>query len=52
MSTTSTKERHYAHLAARLAALAQGLHNTQLHVAVAAEHAAYVRKLGAGQGAL
>lgn len=51
-STTTTKERHYAHLAARLAALSHNLANTHHHINVAAEQAVYLRKLGSSQGAL
>ncbi|CEH16812.1 DASH complex subunit Hsk3 like [Ceraceosorus bombacis] len=52
MSTTTTKERHYAHLAARLNALSNNLANTHHHIGVAAEQAVYLRKLGASQGAV
>ncbi|PWN46912.1 hypothetical protein IE53DRAFT_390945, partial [Violaceomyces palustris] len=46
---SSAKERHYSHLAARLAALSNTFQNTHHHVTVASEQAHYVRKLAIGQ---
>ena len=47
----TSKERHYAHLAAKLETLSQTFQTTQHHLTVASEQAHYVRKLGIGQAA-
>lgn len=49
---TSTKERHYAFLAARLDALATTVQHTQHYMAIASEQAAYLKDLGIGQASL
>lgn len=51
-TSSSAKERHYAHLAARLDALSRNFQNTQHHLSMMADQAKYVRKLGASQAAL
>lgn len=48
----SAKERHYAHLAARLDALNTTMQHTQHYMAIAGEQAAYIKDLGLGQGSL
>ncbi|UZJ52776.1 hypothetical protein CBS101457_002096 [Exobasidium rhododendri] len=52
-STTSTsKERHYAHLASQLQILSSNMINAQNNIAAAAEQAKYIRNLGAGQASI
>lgn len=51
-SSTTTKERHYAHLNARLAQLSHHAAALQNEFFVAGEQARYLRQLGASQGAL
>ncbi|EST04481.1 DASH complex subunit Hsk3 like protein [Kalmanozyma brasiliensis GHG001] len=50
-STTplTTKERHYAQLAAKLGTLASSFETTKQHLNLAAEQAFYMRKLGIAQ---
>lgn len=49
---TSAKERHYAYLASRIAALSNTLEHTQHYMAIASEQAAYMKDLGIGQASL
>lgn len=52
-STSSTsKERHYAHLASQLQILSSNMIIAQNNVAAAAEQARYIRNLGAGQASM
>lgn len=51
-STSSAKERHYAHLAAQLQTLSSNVVNAQHHLTAAASQARYIRSLGANQAAL
>lgn len=45
----TTKERHYAQLAAKLGTLASSFETTKQHLNLAAEQAFYMRKLGLAQ---
>ncbi|SNX85867.1 uncharacterized protein MEPE_04576 [Melanopsichium pennsylvanicum] len=45
----TTKERHYAQLAAKLGTLANSFETTKHHLNLAAEQAFYMRKLGIAQ---
>ncbi|KAK0555096.1 hypothetical protein OC846_000162 [Tilletia horrida] len=49
---SAAKERHYAHLAARLAALNQTLNSIHTQVEIAAHDAQLLRTLGTNQAAL
>lgn len=48
-SSLTTKERHYAQLAAKLGTLANSFETTKQHLNLAAEQAFYMRKLGIAQ---
>ncbi|CAD6890916.1 unnamed protein product [Tilletia controversa] len=49
---SAAKERHYAHLAARLAAVSQTLSSIHGQVEIAAQDAQFLRTLGTSQAAL
>lgn len=49
---TSAKERHYAYLASRIAALSNTLQDTQHYLTIASEQASYMKDLGTGQASL
>jgi len=51
-TTSSSKERHYAHLASQLQVLSSNMIQAQNNVAAAAEQAKYIRNLGAGQASM
>jgi DASH complex subunit Hsk3 like len=52
-STTSTaKERHYAHLAAQLETLSGNIVDAQHHLRAAASQTRYIKSLGANQAAM
>ena len=48
-TSLTTKERHYAQLAAKLGTLANSFETTKQHLNLAAEQAFYMRKLGLAQ---
>lgn len=48
-TSLTTKERHYAQLAAKLGTLANSFETTKQHLNLAAEQAFYMRKLGIAQ---
>lgn len=48
-TSLTTKERHYAQLAAKLGTLANSFETTRQHLNLAAEQAFYMRKLGIAQ---
>ncbi|KIS67818.1 uncharacterized protein UMAG_03875 [Mycosarcoma maydis] len=48
-TSLTTKERHYAQLAAKLGTLANSFEITKQHLNLAAEQAFYMRKLGIAQ---
>jgi hypothetical protein len=50
--TSTSKERHYAHLASQLQTLSSNMINAQNNIAAAAEQAKYIRNLGAGQASM